>query len=132
MHIIEKSFSYDKHEVKKQMIPKRLCPWSLIEITPPHISGQAPAPFPPPFPSSNFPHLKCLSASSSRFRVRVTPCLLSLLLLTTIPHNLPPQFVSSQAQLLDNKKLLDTKDNILLLPTPPNSQLLMFYARTHK
>ena len=31
---------------------------------------------PPPFPSSNFPHLKCLSASSSRFRVRVTPCLL--------------------------------------------------------
>ena len=87
MHIIEKSFSYDKHEVKKQMIPKRLCPWSLIEITPPHISGQAPAPLPPPFPSSNFPHLKCLSASSSRFRVRVTPC---LLLLTTIPHNLPP------------------------------------------
>ena len=52
------------------------------------------------------------------------------------PHYYPPQpspqFVSSQAQLLDNKKLLDTKDNILLLPTPPNSQLLMFYARTHK
>ena len=69
-------YAYDKHEVKKQMIPKRLCPWSLIEITPPHISGQAPAPLPPPFPSSNFPHLKCLSASSSRFRVRVTPCLL--------------------------------------------------------
>ena len=71
--------------------PKKVVPLvSDRNHSPPHISGQAPAPLPPPFPSSNFPHLKCLSASSSRFRVRVTPCLLSLLLLTTIPHNLPP------------------------------------------